>query len=112
MVVAFDRVQQRRVVVLSQPFDAPMSPIERYCPRTLGGRCIDCQSDWLPGDGMRLGCARHRFFMSSRKKPLSSALAMVPAQLSNFSLVAMSRAARVTAVQPNRASVPPRLMRR
>jgi len=64
----------------------PIPPIERYCPGTLGGRCIDCQSDWLPGDGMRLGCARHRFFMSSRKKPLSSELAMLPAQAVEFAV--------------------------
>src|SRR5262249_10729964 len=112
LVVAFDGVPQRLVVMLSQPFYPAIAALERYWPGALCGRCIDCQSDWLLGDGMWLGRACHRFFISSRKKVLSSALAMLPARLSNLPFVAMSRAARMIAVQATRASVPPRLMRR
>src|SRR5207237_7069726 len=112
LIVASNSVPHSRDVMPSQPFHPPITTLERYRLGMPGGRCIDQQSDWLPGVGMRLGCDRHRFFISSRKKPLSSALAMVPAKLSNLPFVAMSRAARLTAVQATRASVPPRLMRR
>src|SRR5262245_7164562 len=112
VVVALDGLPQARVVTLSQPFDVPMATLEHDRGGALRRRGVDRRADRLPGDGMRLGRARHRFFASSRKKPLSSALAMEPARLSNFPAVAMSRAARTTAVQATRASVPPRLMRR
>src|SRR5258708_12401143 len=97
--------------MLRQPFDATIAARERHRGGTLRRGCIDRRADRLPRDGMRLGRARHRFFISSLKKPLSSALAMLPAKLSNLPAVAMSRAARITAVQATRASVPPRLMR-
>src|SRR5262249_8004467 len=84
LVVALDGVPQRLVMMLSQPFYPAIAALEPYWPGALCGRCIDCQSDWLLGDGMRLGRACHRFFISSRKKPLSSALAMLPAKLSNL----------------------------
>src|SRR5437016_2100576 len=99
-------------VARGELFDSTVAALERHRPGTLCRRRIDRQSDRLSGNRMRLGGARHRFFASSLKKPLSSALAMVPAKLSNLPAVAMSRAARMTAVQPTRASVPPRLMRR
>src|SRR5262245_10615619 len=99
-------------VARGELFDPTVAALERH---RLGALCrcrIDWQADGLPGDRMRLAGARHRFFASSLKKALSSALAMVPAKVSNLPAVAMSRAARMTAVQATRASVPPRLMRR
>ena len=56
--------------------------------------------------------ARHRFFASALNKALSSALATTPAKLSNLPCSAISRAARMTAFQATRASVPPTLIRR
>src|SRR5262249_18502134 len=112
VVVALHGLPQGHLVTLSQPFDVPMAALEHNRRGTLRRRCVDRQADRLPRDGIRLGCVRHRFFIWSVKKPLSSAWAMPPARLSNLPAVAMSRAARITAVQATRASVPPRLMRR
>src|SRR5262249_1545712 len=111
-VMPFDRVPQGRIVLLRESFERVIAAGEGHRGGTLRRRCIDRRADGLPRDGMRLGRARHRFFISSLKKRLSSALAMEPAKLSNLPAVAMSRAARITAVQATRASVPPRLMRR
>src|SRR5262249_46401309 len=99
-------------VARGELFHPPMAALERDGGGTLCRRVIDRQPDRLGPEGVPLGGVGHRFFMSSRKKALSSGLAMVPAKLSNLPAVAMSRAARMTAVQATRASVPPRLMRR
>src|SRR5215510_3259604 len=77
--------------MLREPLDPAVAAVERYRP----------------------GAAhRHRFFKSSLKKRLSSALGTVPLKLANLPVSAISRADRMMAVQATRASVPPTLILR
>src|SRR5262245_54963029 len=98
--------------MLGEPFDPAVAAVERHRGGAPRRRRIDLRADRLAGDGTGLGYAPHRFFMSSLKKRLSSALGTVPAKLSNLPVSAISRAARMVAVQATRASVPPTLIRR
>src|SRR5262245_13745794 len=112
MVVAVDGLPQGRVVMLRERLDPAVAARKRHRPGAARRRRIDLYADRLAGNLVRPGDVRHRFFMFSLKKRLSSALGTVPAKLSNLPVSAISRAARMVAVQATRASVPPTLIRR